>query len=111
MGWPQRTLRTKYTYWAPSSSRNSFGFTNYALPIVVDGRAEHKSQMVRGTSTQEVLSDTTIFLSVATSVGGMIAEGEFAVVDPLEVPSAREIVSAHETSDIRNAAKQYQAYL
>lgn len=110
LGPTQSSRNQDITYWGPVSE-NKFNEGVYAAPILIRGRWEERSELVRTPDGQDITSQAVVFVASDVEIDGYLAAGDYtAVNDPL-IAGAIQIRAYVIIPNLRNNANERRAYL
>jgi hypothetical protein len=107
-----RFLIQDLTYWPPATegATNDFGHPILQDPVLIKGRWEAKTQQIRRSNGEEVVSSAQVWTDQDVEPSGYLAQGD--LTDQPEPPEeAYEIQDFQKSPDLRNLDHERKAFL
>ena len=106
-----RLLREDVTFWANEGSNGVGGFT-FAAPVILKGRWEDKTELIRDATGREVVSASRVFLKDDVEMEDYLARGDLTTTtDPTTLAAAFRVRRFDRITDLRNINTLRRAFL
>jgi len=105
-----KNLHDDVTYWQITGT-NRYGKTTFGAPVVLKGRWEERSEMIRAKNGQEIVSKSRVYLLEDVELDGYLYLGVSNDADPSAIDGAYEIQMKGRIPDLRNLTTLYTAFL
>lgn len=111
MSFGTRHLREDITHWVNEGSDGVGGYS-FATPVILKGRWEGRTELIRDATGREVVSSARVFLGVDVETEDYLAQGDLtSTANPTTLTDAFRIKRFDRITDLRNVATLRRAFL
>lgn len=111
MSWLTNNLTQEVTYWAQTTTLDTFGKRTYLAPVVLLGRWEDKSELITTRSGKEIVSRSNVFLGQDVKNEDYLFEGVSTEADPTDVVDAFAVKDFRRIPNVAGTEFERRAFL